>query len=67
MPTIRIRRNPNFKTFWNVLNMSTNSMSEVEGRATAVKIATRMAVRIGERKFVEETKRGYVFRSVKVI
>ena len=64
MPTIRIKRNPNFKRFWNITDTETQNVTEVEGRTTAVKIAMRMAVQIGERKFIEETKLGFELRHV---
>jgi len=64
MPTIRIKRNPNFRHFWNITDTETQNVTEVEGRTTAVKIAMRMAVKIGERKFIEETKQGFELRHV---
>ena len=54
MPTIAISRNPNFGTFFNVTNRVTQEVEEVESKRKAVRLALKIARRLGENKIIDQ-------------
>jgi len=54
MPTIKIKRNPNFRSFWNITSTQEHWSKEVQGRAKAVRIAVKIARSLGEDKIIQE-------------
>lgn len=56
---IKIIQNPNFQNWFTLVNNKTNETEEIAGRAKAVRVALKIAKRIGEKQVIVEDTRGW--------
>ena len=59
MPKVKIIQNPNFPKFWTVENTKTEDSEEIEGKSKAVRVAFKIAKRLGEDQIIVASNRSW--------
>lgn len=56
---IKVIQNPNFQNWFTLVNNKTNETEEIAGKKKAVRVALKIAKRIGQKQVVVEEQRGW--------
>lgn len=56
---IKLTQNPNFTNWWKLENSKTNESDEIAGRDKALRVALKIAKRVGQRDIRVVTNKGW--------
>ena len=57
--TIKVIQNPNFQNWFTLVNHKTNETEEIAGKKKAVRVALKIAKRLGQKQVIVQEERGW--------